>query len=258
MKKKNIVIIVIFVLMVILGMEIINTANKTQKTVTTIEEEKKENINKSNGENLYDKQDTKYNSFVATILEETTKYMIVEPNEDEDERKSSDKIQINYGTDYIDYLYGVGRKVVIYYTGYIMETYPAQINTDMISIDGYEDFEITIKEEKNINKKKILNNKDLSADDRDFNLYYYGLEEVNVKVDNKNMSLVDALKSGKVTLSGIEKKANKDFPNTISYKDGGSMEYHYKDYTIIKVHKLDGNRDVYIGNPNMKLNDLEL
>ncbi len=31
-----------------------------------------------------------------------------------------------------------------------------------------------------------------------------------------------------------------------------------KDYAIIKVHKLDGNRDVYIGVTNMKLSDLEL
>lgn len=43
--------------------------------------------------------------FIGTVLEETTTYMIVEPNEDEEERKSSDKICINYGTDHMDYLY---------------------------------------------------------------------------------------------------------------------------------------------------------
>ena len=75
-----------------------------------------------------------HNSFVGTVIEETTTYMIVEPNEDEAERKSSDRIVINYGTDHIDYLYGIGRKVIINYTGYIMETYPAQINTDNIEI----------------------------------------------------------------------------------------------------------------------------
>ena len=75
-----------------------------------------------------------HNSFVGTVIEETTRYMIVEPNEDEVERKSSDRIVINYGIDHIDYLYGIGRKVIINYTGYIMETYPAQINTDNIEI----------------------------------------------------------------------------------------------------------------------------
>ena len=73
-----------------------------------------------------------YNSFVGTVLEETTTYMIVEPNEDETERKSADKIRINYGVDHRDYVYGIGRKVIIQYTGYIKETYPAQIDTDNI------------------------------------------------------------------------------------------------------------------------------
>ena len=105
----------------------------------------KENIIQANGESLENIATPQYSSFVGTILEETTTYMIVEPNEDEIERKSADKIKINYGTDHIDYLYGIGRKVVIYYTGYIMESYPAQINTDKISTEGYEDFTITVK-----------------------------------------------------------------------------------------------------------------
>lgn len=223
----------------------------------------KENIIQANGESLENIATPQYSSFVGTILEETTTYMIVEPNEDEIERKSADKIKINYGTDHIDYLYGIGRKVVIYYTGYIMESYPAQINTDKISTDGYEDFKIEVKLSNKIKAKKILNNKDLSSDKQDYNLYFYGLDEVNVTVDNKTMSLEDSLKSGKMTIDGIIQKANKDEKDgkiikAEIYKDGGSTEYHYENYSIIKVHKLDGNRDVYIGIPNMKLDDLKL
>ena len=88
-------------------------------------------VDDTNGTNT---QPQIHNSFVGTVIEETTRYMIVEPNEDEVERKSSDRIVINYGTDHVDYLYGIGRKVIINYTGYIMETYPAQINTDNIQI----------------------------------------------------------------------------------------------------------------------------
>ena len=51
-------------------------------------------------------------------------------------------------------------------------------------------------------------------------------------------------------------KANKDLPVAISYDDGGSIEYHYENYTIIKFHTLDGNRDVYIGVPEMILSDV--
>lgn len=198
-----------------------------------------------------------HNSFVGTVIEETTKYMIVEPNEDEIERKSSDRIVINYGTDHIDYLYGIGRKVIINYTGYIMETYPAQINTDNILIFGYEDFEITVKESKEKNKTKILNDMDIHKYNSDVNLYYYGLEAVNVKVDNKTMSLEEALRSGKLTLDGLIIKARKDANNKMieikERNDGGTVEFLYKDYTIIKYHTLDGNRDVYIGIPEMRL-----
>ena len=198
------------------------------------------------------------NSFIGIVLEETTTYMIVEPNEDEIERKSSDKIVINYGTDHIDYLYGIGRKVLIKYDGYIMETYPAQINTDNILTEGYEEFELIVKKSDKVRKTKILNNQDLYKCNSDYDLYYYGLEEVNITVDNQTMSLESALKTGKITIDGILAKANQDVSDEIikekRYDDGGSVEFYYDKYTIIKCHSLDGNRDVYIGVPEMALN----
>ena len=91
------------------------------------------------------------------------------------------------------------------------------------------------------------------------------------------MSLEKALKDGYLTLSGILVKANKDvkevedayaeretelrggpmlFPIKTSYDDGGSVEYRYINYTIIKYHKLDGNRDMYICKAGTTINDL--
>ena len=226
-----------------------------------------ENIRKSNGELLFEKcgedeenNTQEYNYFVGTVLEETTTYMIVEPNEDEEERRTADKIQINYGEEHLDYFYGVGRKVIIKYSGYIKETYPAQIDTNKILIQGFEEFELSVKESEDKKKSKILNNQELDKWNSDFDLYYYGLEEVNIFVDNKTMSLEEALKSGKMTIDGILAKANEDVSNGIiqteMYKDGGTTEWYYEDYTIIKRHSLDGNRDVYIGIPEMRLRDL--
>lgn len=228
----------------ILGMEIYN--NTKERVIECNDDEQSQT---STNQQVH-------NSFVGTILEETTTYMIVEPNEDEVERKSADKIVINYGTDHIDYLYGVGRKVIINYTGDIMESYPAQINTDNILINGYEKFELTVKTSDNKNTNKILNNRDLYKNNSDYDLYYYGLDEVKITVDNKTMSLKEALRSGKMTIDGLIIKANKDFPNAVSYDDGGSMEYHYDNYTIIKLHKVDGNRDVYIGTKDITINDI--
>lgn len=195
-----------------------------------------------------------YNSFVGTVLEETTTYMIVEPNEDEEERKTADKIKINYGTDHIDFLYGIGRKVIINYTGYIKETYPAQIDTDNILINGYEEFELTVKTSENKNKVKVLNSKELYKNDIEYDLYYYGIDKVEVTINNTTMSLEEALRSGKITIDGLIIKANKNFPDAEVYKDGGSVQYNYDNYTIIKMHKIDGNRDVYIGTKDMTIN----
>ena len=227
----------------------------------------KSNIRKTNGELLFEKcseneENTalEYNYFVATVLEETTKYMIVEPNEDEEERRTADKIQINYGVDHLDYLYGIGRKVIIKYSGYIKETYPAQIDTNEILIEGFEEFEISVKNSNDKKKTKILNNQELYKNNSDLDLYYYGLEEVNILVDNKTMSLEEALRSGKMTIDGILAKANRNLSDgkikSISYDDGGTTEWHYEDYNIVKKHTLDGDRDVYILRNDLKNRDI--
>ncbi len=196
------------------------------------------------------------NSFIGTVLEETTTYMLVEPNEDEPERKIADKFIIEYGTEHNDYFYGVGRKVLINYSGYVLETYPAKIKTNNIGTNGYNDFELIVKNSDKAEKRKILNNIELYKYNSNYNLYYYGLDEVNVNVNNETMSLEEALKTGKLTIDGIIAKANMDNVKSDMYKDGGSMIYWYDDYTIIKCHFLDGNRDVYIGSKDMTMNKI--
>ena len=68
--------------------------------------------------------------FIGTVIEEKEKYIIVRPNKDEIEYKSSDKISIGKNG---DIKYGIGKKVLVKHTGEIMETYPARIN--VISIE---------------------------------------------------------------------------------------------------------------------------
>ena len=244
--KKKIILLIIAVIILILLIPICISINKQDIN----------NKDKYNEQNQTATTPTN-NSFVGTVLEETTTYMIVEPNEDEIERKSADKIVINYGTDHIDYLYGIGRKVIINYDGYIKETYPAQIDTNNILIDGYEEFVLTVEIAENKTKTKILNNKELNKNNSDYDLYYYGIDEVKITINNKTMSLEEALRSGKMTIDGLIKKANKDFPNAEVYKDGGSTQYYYDNYTIIKMHKIDGNRDVYIGTKDTTINNIK-
>ena len=98
----------------------------------------------------------------------------------------------------------------------------------------------------------------------DYNVYSFeGNVAINLNSDNaelteNSISLRDALLQDKITMEEIIEKANKDFPNVISYDDGGSKEYHYPNYTIIKLNKLMGNKDVYIGNKDMTIHDLNI
>ena len=207
----------------------------------------------------YIEKKSKEQQFIGTVLEETTKYMIVEPNEDEDERKSADKIIVSFGTDHKDYLYGIGRKVLITYNGEIKETYPAQISSDEISTEGYPGFYLYSDEKQQTPKRtKVLNNQDIYENNSNYDLYYYGFENIYVNINNEeDLKLEDALKQGKVTLDAIIAKANKDLDNRViegnMYDDGGTTIYKYPKLTIIKSHTLEGDRDVYIGIPEMTM-----
>ena len=200
-------------------------------------------------------------SFVGTVIEETTSYMVVEPAHDEYEKTVADRIKIEYGTDHIDYLYGTGRMVVIYYKGDIntADGNMASIKSDDISTEGFREWEMKVVPSNEPNNKKIMEKTQPHDSDttshwyKQYNLYYHGLEDVIITVDGEQHSLAHALKRGKITMSAILAKANQDVADgvieEISYDDGGSSVFKYPDYTIVKYHTLDGNDDMYIGTP---------
>ena len=119
-----------------------------------------------------------------------------------------------------------------------------------------ENFEILFYDKHPMESYKIYTILDQSETEQyDYTIYGYD-GSVNIRIDGKDYSLKEALLENRITMEEIIEKADKDFPNTISYDDGGSMEYHYDNYTIIKCHRLDGNQDVYIGTKDMRLNDV--
>ena len=97
-------------------------------------------------------------------------------------------------------------------------------------------------------------------DKYDYNIYAYE-GSANIIIDGKEMSLREALLQNKITMNEILAKANNDLRNNKikgdMYRDGGSMEYKYDNYTLIKFHRLDGKRDVYIGTKDMTINDIK-
>ena len=204
-------------------------------------------------------------SFVGTVIEETTSYMVVEPAHDEYEKTVADRIKIEYGTDHIDYLYGTGRMVVIYYKDDIntADGNMASIKSDDISTEGFREWEIKVVPSNEPNNKKIMEKTQPHDSDttshwyKQYNLYYHGLEDVIITLDGEQHSLAHALKRGKITMSAILAKANRDVADGViqdlRYKDGGSAIFKYPDYTIVKYHTLDGNDDMYIGTPDIDI-----
>lgn len=200
-------------------------------------------------------------SFYGKVIESNQKYILVEPNEGEEIRKSADKIEISLGENN-DAIYKVGTNVKITYKGYVMESYPAKVEATNIEIKSTDKFEIRFYDKHPQSETKVYKILDKSETDKyDYNIYTYE-GAANILINNEEISLRDALLNNKITMNEIIQKANQDLKDKkISgdmYRDGGSMIYQYKNYTIIKCHTIDGNRDVYIGTPELTINDLEI
>ena len=134
------------------------------------------------------------------------------------------------------------------------------IKTVNITYNAIPDFEILFYAKDSTDSYKVYKILDNSETDKyDYNIYgYNGI--VNIKIDGNEYSLKEALLENKITMEEIIGKENKDEKDgkitAKMYKDGGSMEYYYDNYTIIKFATLSGNRDVYIGTKDLKLTDV--
>ena len=223
--------------------------------ITVVQNQATKSGNSQNADN----QEKVY--FYGKIIESNENSIIVEPNENEEIRKSADKISIGLEKN-LDYMYEVGTNVKITYNGVIMETYPAQVEAMDIEIKSAENFEIHFVNQQHESRDKVRPILEKTETEKyDYNIYAY-LGEVNIVINGKEMSLREALLENKITMDEMIAKANEDVDSEKikgdMYKDGGSMIYRYEEYTIIKVHNLDGNRDVYIGIPEMELKDVEM
>ena len=236
-------------------MEDIHTDGTIEELNIDIQEQVEEYFNMNN------EQNKEGHFFYGKVVESTASYIIVELNENEEERKSADKISIGLGENN-DALYTVGTNVKITYDGTILESYPAQVKATKIEIKSADNFEILFKERQLIDSyNKIYAILDKSETDKyNYTIYAYD-GSVNIRIDGKEYPLKEALLENRITMEEIIAKANQDEKDgkikAEMYKDGGSMEYHYENHTIIKYNTLDGNRDVYIGTKNLKLTDIK-
>lgn len=190
-------------------------------------------------------------TFLGYISEAYPTYLIIEPFDDI-VRKSADKIHIALDKEN-GINYGIGEYVKITYDGRIKESYPAQIDAIKIEDTLIDNFEILFHEKNN--GKQLV---ERGTDKKKYSYHVYLVNgDVEIIIGNKKYTLEEALNENKITMEEILLKAIKDFPNIVSYDDGGSIEYHYDNYTILKLNTIAGNRDVYIGNKDFTIHDIE-
>lgn len=99
-------------------------------------------------------------------------------------------------------------------------------------------------------------------DNIDYGLYTLA-GDVTITIEQDMVySLEDALNEKIISVQSILDQAKEDekygICETGFYNDGGSIEYLYKDYTILKFNSLDGNRDLIIGFSGTIINNEQL
>ena len=119
---------------------------------------------------------------------------------------------------------------------------------------------ITRKEDDSNIKKELITDKNFEQK-HGYNVYYYGIEKVKVLQNGREIDLKEAISKDNAIIEKIVLKAEKDtglgiVKNYGMYKDGGTKEYEYDNYNIIKSNRLAGensrNRDVYITRSDLK------
>ena len=239
---------------------------KWEKYAPNLEKTPKDLETNNNNEYNQTTNEQKEYSFFGKVIESNTNNIIVEPNENEEIRKSEDKIYIELEENN-DAIYKVGTNVKITYNGEIIDSYPAKVKATNIEIKSVNQFNLVFYQKTMIKPKQketIISKGEM--ENIDYNVYSFegniaiNLNSNSLELTESSISLREALLQKKITMEEIIEKANKDLKEKNitgdMYKDGGSMIYKYNNYTIIKCHTVNGNRDVYIGSKDMKISDL--
>lgn len=152
----------------------------------------------------------------------------------------------------------IGDAIEVVYDGRIAESYPGQINfVYEIRSANVKCPTLTYAFSPEVGQSKgltqVVENCDLGCA-----VYYFGLDNVNVTVEEQTMSLQRALAVGVVSaeywLSQADADAKAGKNECELYDDGGSKLYRYEDYAILKMNTLDGDKTLYIGTTDLTPN----
>lgn len=113
----------------------------------------------------------------------------------------------------------------------------------------------------NLENGNIYNEKREKILDYSYSIYFYDIEDVKFEYRDYKIDLKNDLKYGYISPEQLIVQAEEDAKEKKNWKricmDGGSTIYIYENFSILKMNSLNGNRDLYIGPPNMDINEIE-
>lgn len=142
-----------------------------------------------------------------------------------------------------------GRVTLHFYTISDVTEYPQICEYDIESSNYGQKFKITYNQRKDLGIKTIIDKN--TSDKYDYSICTFG-GDVTITIDEDEVYLLeDALIQNIISGEDILEQAKTDEKYGLCergyYLDGGSTEYCYSDYTILKCDTLDGNKNLYIG-----------
>lgn len=121
--------------------------------------------------------------------------------------------------------------------------------------------DVNIDYDKEINDIDEITRYIIMKDDNgdEYKIYYYGVEDAIITLGEDNYDFEQAILSDALTLDEIlndmKLYAVLNDGGTKIYKDNGSRKYFSNSYTIIRCNTVDGNKDIYIGDSNMMMDE---
>ncbi len=110
-------------------------------------------------------------------------------------------------------------------------------------------------------KENIDNEKREKIMEYSYSIYFYNIKDVEFDYKGYKINLRNGLKNGDISPEHLIVQAEEDAKNNknkkIIYKDGGSTKYIYEKFSILKMNSLNGNKDLYIGQANIGINEIE-
>ena len=147
----------------------------------------------------------------------------------------------------------------------IDELYLLRYSKKDIPVEYNSEYTLKVKEKEDDSKikRELITDKKFKQK-HGYNVYYYGVKEVKVLQNGREIDLKEAISKDNAIIEKIVLKAEKDtglgiVTNYGMYNDGGTAEYTYNNYNIIKCDKLSENgniKDVYITRGDIKYTDI--